>query len=201
MDRRRFISTAITLSSGVLGGCLGGGGDGQSTPTPTEAPTPTGPSTEATATTTVTPTETTGGTPTPESVGQREFPDYNWAALEGTEPEFATEITLEDTQFHPLIARVPHGVSVPFVNEDSFAHTVTIPALDIDLELEGGASTQLTFDTRDSFDYVCRLHPPSMLGRIIVVEETPTPTPTPEGTPTPTPTPTPTETDDGGGYY
>lgn len=198
MKRRRFIATAITLSSGVLGGCVGGGG--QATPMSTETPSPTETFSEATATT-ATLTETSRGTPTPGSVGQREFPDYNWTVLEGSEPEFTAEITLKNTQFQPLIARVPQGVSVPFENKDSFAHTVTIPALDIDQELEGGASMQVTFDTLQTVDYVCRLHPPSMLGRVIPVEETPTPIPSPEGTPTPTPTSTPTETDDGGGGY
>lgn len=193
MDRRRFLATAITLWSGVLGGCVADGRE--ATLTPKETPTPTMTPSEAIPT----PTETPGGTPTQESVGQREFPDYNWAVLDGTEPEFTTEITLEDTQFHPLIATVPHGESVPFENRDSFAHTVVIPALDIDRELGGGATTRVTFDTLDTFDYACRLHAPSMLGRIIVVAETPTPSPT--QTPTATPTPTPTETDDGGGGY
>lgn len=194
MDRRTFIAATGLLSTGLVAGCLGGGGGngggGQATPTasPTPSPTPS-------------PSPGTAETPSGATSGQEAYPDYNWEVLEGETGELTTQITLRDTQFHPLVAEVPRGTEVTFTNEDSFPHTVTIPALEVDERLDGGASTTMTFDTLETYDYVCKLHPPSMLGRLVVVEETPTASPTPtEGGGGATPTPTPTETDDGG-YY
>lgn len=178
MNRRRFITAVSVLSTGVLSGCTGDGGGepgGQATPTPTAQP-----------------PGTTTGTP---SVGQQEFPDYNWEVLDGADASFTTEITLRNTQFHPIIAKVPVGESISFSNEDAFDHTVTIPALDTDERVGGGESTTLTFDELTALDYVCTLHPPSMLGRLIVTDETPS------GTSTKTPTPTETDNGGGGEYY
>lgn len=188
-----------TVSAVSFGGCLGGGPGGQPTTTDMEAQTRTEASTETTTEATSTQTETT----TAESVGQREYPGYDWGMLADAEPQSTTEVTLENTAFHPLIAEVPTGTAISFVNNDSYGHTVTIPALDIDEQLSGGGSIELTFDETGTLDYVCALHPPGMLGRLIVTEETPTETPQPstETTTTSTPTPTPTDSGtDGGGY-
>lgn len=205
MDRRTLLRNAALLTIPTIGGCLGGRtGSGGGTITKTSSPTTT-PTEIQTASPTPTPTErpasTETPTRTPERVGQRKFPEYDWEALKGTEAVFTSQVTLKNTQFHPLIAEVPQGGSISFTNKDSFGHTVTIPALDVDKRLSGGASTTVTFDRLDTFDYVCKLHPPSMLGRLIVVDKTPTLSPTPEGTSTPAPTPTPTTTGGGGGYY
>lgn len=210
MYRRRFLAT-VAATIPPIAGCLqfaGGGSDGggqaetppvAETSTPSKASVPTPTSTPmATPTDTPSPTPTAPPTETPTatpagSVGQRKYPHYNWGKLEDASPEFTTEIRLKNTAFHPPIAEVPRGTPVRFVNEDSFGHTVTIPARDINTQLSGGASTTVTFDALDTFDYVCTLHPPFMLGRLIVTEQTPTPTP--KETPTPTP-----DGGDGGSY-
>lgn len=201
MDRRRFLTEAGALATLVAAGCLGdGGGDGtapEGTPTATDSPTPTPTATDS---------------PTAADQGARAaYPDYNWAALEGVEPEATTEVSLRNTAFHPPIAAVQPGATVTFVNDDSFGHTVTIPAIDVDRDLGGGESTTVSFDAAGTYDYVCELHPPGMLGRVVVRDGTPTASPTPTetssgaGTPTETPTsspsPTPTPTEDDGGYY
>jgi plastocyanin len=206
MDRRSFIASLAAVSAGGAAGCIqpDGGGDVSMESTETESPTPTATATEAAGT---------------ERPARQEYPDYNWEVLEEAEPEATTEVTLRNTAFDPLIAAVPTGATVTFTNNDSFGHTVTVPALDVDRELGGDESTTVTVEQAGTFDYVCELHPPSMLGRLVVTEETPTdsptdtstdsptdsptdrPTPTPTDSPTPTPTPSPTETEDDGGYY
>lgn len=198
MYRRRFLAAAGGAATVALAGCAG---NGTPTPTgmggaPTESPTRT-----PTDSPTATQTSRQTNTPTGQSVGQREYPDYNWELLEDTTPQFTTEIALRNQSFHPVIAEVPVE-SVRFVNEDDYEHTVTIPALDVDETLSGGSSAEISVSSAGEYDYVCELHPPSMLGRLLAVEETPTPTESPTPTPTSTPGDTPTETPtEGSDYY
>lgn len=49
--------------------------------------------------------------------------------------------------YDPLVARVLAGEETAFPNADSAGHTATASAAD---------------------DYVCRFHPPDMLGRLVV---------------------------------
>lgn len=201
MDRRTYLGTVGVLTAMSLAGCSRGD-------TPEETTGPGG--TTETATSTQTPSPTGAG----ETIGQQTFPDYNWELLKDTTGQFTTEIMLRDQSFHPVVAKLPVG-SVKFVNEDSYDHTVTIPALDVKKTLSVGGSAEIPIDSVGRYDYVCELHPPSMLGRLLVVEETPTASPTgsqtetstdsstesPTDSPTESPTPTasPTETDSG--YY
>ena len=168
-----------------MAGCVGDGGtastgdsNGALTATLTEA----SPS----------PTATPDATPTPASTGQGAYPDYRWERLDGVEPRFSTTVRLRSSEFVPLHASVPVDAPVVFENADAFAHTVTIPALEVDERLDGGESTELTFASLGTYDYVCTFHPPGMLGRLTVVDEAPTATASP--------TPTPTEEADGGLY-
>lgn len=174
MNRRTFLTAVSGFTTIASAGCVGGGGDGG----------------DGTETATASPTET--ATAADKSEAQQEYPDYNWELLEDATPEFTTEITLRNQSFNPVIAKVPTG-TVRFANKDSYEHSVTIPALGVDKSLSGGESMNVTVDSAGQYDYVCTFHPPSMLGRLIAVEETPTPAATQ--------TPSPTTTDGGGGYY
>lgn len=177
MNRRTFLAA---VAAAPLAGCTGGGG-GDETPTPTESPTPR-------------PTESPTPTPTatPEAPSARErYPDYEWSKLEKADPVPTETITMRGFEFHPLIAAVEPGTEVTVVNEDSSSHTFTVPKLRINESVGGGERTSVVVDRTGRFGYVCTLHPPGMLGRLVVTSDPP------EATPTGTPTPTPTED----GYY
>lgn len=172
MDRRTFLSTVTALTGASFAGCLGDGSAGQSTDTSsgtTSAPTngPTGPASPSS---------------TPVSVGQQEYPEYEWMQLKGESRKFTDTIELRNTAFHPLVAEVPMGRPVRFVNQDSSGHSVTIPALDIDRQLSEGDSVSLTFSEGGTYDYVCRFHPPAMLGRLVISNVTPVETEIPTTT-------------------
>ncbi|MFB6105459.1 MAG: cupredoxin domain-containing protein [Halobacteriaceae archaeon] len=171
--RRRDYLTGLTTATLALAGCAGGaggdGGDGggsgggqsdgggDATTTATEQPSSTAPTTATTA----------------RAAAAREaYPDYSWSSLDGASPTATDSVTLRGSAFHPLVARVSTGTEVRWTNEDGYGHTVTIPALDVHRELGGGEQTTVTVDEAGTYDYLCRFHPPSMLGRLVVVEGT-----------------------------
>jgi plastocyanin len=169
------------------------------TATATPAPTDTGTATDtATATPTDTATETPTSTPTPTpQSAQQAYPDYNWGQLDDATPEVTTTVTLVDFSFDPLIAKVPPGATVTYRNEDSAPHSVAIPKRDFDESVGSGGTVTATFPETGTYDYVCGVHPPDMVGRVVVEEGVSTPTATPTATPTPTPDDDTTTTDDG----
>lgn len=165
MNRRTVIATAAVLSTPLVTGCTDYGGGG-GTPT---------------------------GTATSQGDRQRareKYPDYSWSRLEGKEPVATSTIEMRNTEFHPSIAAFQPDTTVTFENEDSTRHTVTVPKLGIDTEVAGGESTSETIGQAGRFDYVCTRHPPDMLGRLEVTENSPRASPTPGGTATESPTPT-----------
>lgn len=183
MDRRRFIATAAAAIP-LVAGCAEMGS------TPTQSPT-------ATPTATATPTEspTESPTTTPEAqTAQEKYPDYNWRKLDDAERVPTTTLRMRGLKFHPLIAAFEPYTVVTIINEDATSHTLTVPKLDIDQRVKGGETTSITIKDAGTFDYVCRFHPPGMLGRLVVTSNPPTPTPTKTPTPTPTRTPTTTPT-------
>lgn len=159
MRRRAFIGTTAALSVPLVAGCADGGGGpvggGGSGPYGGGASGGGGGET------------TTGGTTDGRS-GQSSYPDYDWEVLTRADAATTTSVTMRNTAFQPLIARVDAGAEVTFTNEDAGPHTVTVPALDVDERLSGGASTAVTFEAPGAYDYVCTLHPPAMLGRVVV---------------------------------
>jgi plastocyanin len=181
-DRRTYLRSVATITAtAAVAGCSGNGdgadggdgGDGQdgsdggettSTETPVTTPTETAASTP-TATQTDTVGTTAGG-----GAGQSEYPDYNWDQLDGVEATDATTVTISGFAYDPIVARVPAGTTVSFPNEDSAPHTVTAPALGVDKQVGGGAETSVTVEEPGTYDYVCRFHPPDMLGRLVVEE-------------------------------
>lgn len=168
---RRWLLRVATIGGAALAGCTGGGGAGGSgdgdggggnggggegsgdTPTATEPPTPT-------------PTPTLTATATTRA-SHEEYSLYNWDRLQGADASSADRIVMRDTEFHPLVAEVPTG-PLEFVNEDLSPHTVTIPALDIDEYVGGEESVTVEIGREGTFEYVCTLHAPDMLGRLTV---------------------------------
>lgn len=189
MRRRQVLRAVPALTLPAVAGCT----DQQSNET--ETPTAT-----STATSTPTSTPTTPGTMS----AQEAYPDYEWDKLEGVDPTPSATITMENFEFTPLVVAVTPGTEITVTNEDSTTHTITIPALEIDQQVSGQASVSITVEQTGTFDYVCTFHPPGMLGRLVVTDETPTPGASPTETPTQTETDgapatdTPTETDS---YY
>ena len=71
--------------------------------------------------------------------------------------------------FEPKVAVVQAGVPVTWTNNGGAGHTVTIPELGIDETVKPGETFTFTFIEAGTFEYECILHPPDMVGRIIVV--------------------------------
>lgn len=174
MNRRAFLVAAATLSTPVVAGCAGGdgGGGGEGTD-----------QFETTAGTTTVATGDdgggTGGTPTARTptpgeatgtgaAGQAAYPGYDWEQLTRADAAETDTVTMRDTVFHPLVAKVAVGTEVAFPNEDPSVHTVTVPALDVDELVRAGERTSIAFEEPGPFDYVCTFHPPGMLGRVVV---------------------------------
>lgn len=170
-QRRQYLrSLAGLVAVGALAGCTGSGettdqGDGAGDDGGTETEEPAETPTEQVETTVA--EDDTG---TSESVGQQEYPDYNWGILDDESPETAAAVEMRGFAYHPVVARVPAGTEISFPNQDSSAHTVTIPARDIDEDVGGGEDVTVTIDEPGTYDYVCTLHPPDMLGRLVVEE-------------------------------
>lgn len=168
--RRRYLrSVAGLVTGGALAGCPGsdetigqgdGAGDDGGTATRAAGETPTERA-ETTAAEAVA---------TPESVAQREYPDYNWDILDDERPETTTTVVMGQFAYDPVIARVPAGTEIAFPNRDSAPHTVTIPAVDVDENVDGGGEATITVDEPGTYDYVCTYHAPDMLGRLVVEE-------------------------------
>lgn len=135
-----------------------------------------------------------GTTPTPRGA-QAEFPDYEWSKLDDANAVATTAVEMVDTTFRPLIAAFEPDTDVTVTNKDGFEHTVTVPKLDIDETVGGGASTTIRVEQTGTYDYVCTFHPTGMLGRLEVTNTPPTASPTEGGTGEES---TPTE---GGGPY
>jgi len=169
-DRRTYLRSVATVTvTATLAGCSGNGdgGDGddgqnggngdEATPTDTPASTPT-----------ATPAGGAGTTSGDGATGQSEYPDYNWEQLEGAEATDASTVTMSGFAYDPIVARVSAGATVSFPNEDSARHTVTAPALGVDKQVSGGSETTVTVEEPGTYGYVCRFHPPDMLGRLVV---------------------------------
>lgn len=163
MHRRAFLGTTttlvITLAAGCAGGDGGSGGDGGGGGGMYGGDSGGGGGGGG---------ETTESGTTASGGAQSVFPDYEWGKLEGADASETSSVTMRNTEFHPLVAKVSAGTEVTFTNEDSGGHSVTIPALGVDETVSGGSATSVTFEEAGTVDYVCTFHPPGMLGRIVV---------------------------------
>jgi plastocyanin len=183
-DRRTYLRSLAAISATVaVAGCSGngdgndgsdgqGGADGgDATPTETPASTPTeAPASTPIGTETGTQMDPAGTTSSGGATAQSEYPDYSWGQLDGVEATDATTVTITGFAYDPIVARVPAGATVSFPNEDSAPHTVTAPDLGVDNRVGGGGETSVTVEEPGTYDYVCRFHPPDMLGRLVVEE-------------------------------
>lgn len=155
LRRRTYLRSATTLTATALvAGCTGAGDDTD------DAGDDAGDGGAATSS----PAGATAGGPTARS----EYPDYSWDQLADASASAVTTVDVGSFAFDPLVARVPAGEAVSFPNADSAAHTVTAPALGLDREIQGGDEASITVAEPGTYDYVCRFHPPDMLGRLVV---------------------------------
>jgi plastocyanin len=200
-------TVACSLTAGCVavqddgsGGITEDDGDGESSPTPSE--TSTTAAAERSSTATTEPPTTGGGsatrtptnepsptaTATPEPQTAREaYPDYEWRKLDTASPVPATRVRIRDTsgflqsrrvEFEPLVAAIEPGTDLTVENADSEDHTFTAPRLRVDRKLAAGESLTVSLERVGTFDYVCTVHSPGELGRIVVTEDLPTSTPT-----------------------
>lgn len=158
------------------------------TPTETETPTTT-PTLTATSTSTPTPTETL--TPTPTGVP--------------TASGVTRDVKIRDFGFDPSPKIIGVGDTVRWTHVriapgfgSRYHSTTSDQGLWDSGRLGPGGEFTRTFATLGTFPYHCTLHPVTMKGQIIVVEDPPTETPTAVPAPTRTPantrTPAPTRT-------
>jgi plastocyanin len=101
--------------------------------------------------------------------GQAKYPAYDWTQVVGITPAADSTISLVGSMFDPIVATVKVGTEVTFTNTDSVAHTVTIPNASVDVVVQPGGSTKVTFSAAGTYDYVDRFDTAlRMVGRIIV---------------------------------
>ncbi|MDG5775779.1 cupredoxin domain-containing protein [Haloarculaceae archaeon H-GB2-1] len=188
-SRRRFLcGLGSVLATTAVAGCSSGGEEPTdaagttptTTRTTTETTTTATPTDTATSTPTDTPTPTETATPTPTATAtpieptptgttaQDEYPDYEWGKLDDASPTETATVKLKNIAFSPLIASVSAGTTVTFQNKDGVPHTVTMPKLGVDVTLSGGEQVHVTFTTAGTYDIVCTVHPPGMVGRVVV---------------------------------
>ncbi|MDO8612274.1 MAG: cupredoxin family copper-binding protein [Dehalococcoidia bacterium] len=78
------------------------------------------------------------------------------------------DVRIADFRFEPTVLTVTPGTVVKWTNEDSAPHTATARDGSFDTgRLNEGESSEITFDTAGTFEYICEFHP-SMEGRITV---------------------------------
>jgi plastocyanin len=99
-------------------------------------------------------------------------------------------VTIVDFAMSPASLTVPAGTEVTFTNEDQAPHTATA----VDGSWDSGIMSKdgtfaFTFDTPDTYDYFCAVHP-SMTG-VIVVEEAAAGAPATDGGAVSSPSPAP----------
>lgn len=182
MDRRAFLAGVSALGAG----CVGGGGQATDASTGTRSPTRT-----------ETGTETETRTPTPAQRAREAYPEYDWRLVDDADPVATTTVRLRGFEFSPTVAAFEPGAEVVIVNEAAGDHSLTAPALDVDVELGSEERTTLMIPEAGTYEYVCRFHPPEMVGAFVVTDD-------PEGVASATATPTDggeaTTTEDDG-YY
>jgi len=77
------------------------------------------------------------------------------------------QVVVENFKFSPDNLEIKSGDSVEWVNKDSAAHTVSIPALNVDQKLPAGGTFTQKFTDKEDYGYHCTFHP-SMQGTVTV---------------------------------
>ena len=113
-------------------------------------------------------------TPTPtqsEPVASQSAPDdatpRATASASAAEP---VEVRMDGSDFIPDELTIVAGTEVTFVNDSTFAHTVTegtggraVEDPFVDVEVAGGASESVAFDEPETYEITCRIHPTMQL--------------------------------------
>lgn len=82
-------------------------------------------------------------------------------------------VEIKDFSFQPGSITVPLGTDVAWVNRDPVEHTITAADGSFDSgNIDSGQKFNWTFSKAGTFQYQCLIHP-SMVGEVIVTEETP----------------------------
>jgi plastocyanin len=180
---RGFIIAGLLVGLLVLAACAPAAPGDMETEPPAEEVTeepmeePTEPPTEEpTEEPTDEPTEPPAEEPTEEPMEEPTEPPAEEPTAQPTEEPTAeeVEVTMISTTFRPEEITVAPGTTVTWINEDSFAHTVTSGTRDnptdmFDETVDGGGSFSFTFEEPGTYDTFCEFHP-GMSG-VVVVEE------------------------------
>lgn len=79
-----------------------------------------------------------------------------------TTEEFELDMELDDFYFEPTTVKAPGGstATLKLFNEGDVAHTFTIDSLEVDEELEPGATREIVVElgTDSKTDFYCRFH-------------------------------------------
>ncbi len=77
------------------------------------------------------------------------------------EPVAATKVELADFAFDPDCVSVGTGSTIELENTGDAPHTFTVAGTDLDVQLDPGASDEVTFGTVDpgSYAVMCTFHP------------------------------------------
>lgn len=78
-----------------------------------------------------------------------------------------TTVVMENAAYNPQSITISKGTTVMWINQDSFAHTVTMRGVFESGTIPPHGTFTFTFNQPGTYDYFCTLHP-SMLGTIIV---------------------------------
>ncbi|MCL5072573.1 MAG: cupredoxin family copper-binding protein [Actinobacteria bacterium] len=80
------------------------------------------------------------------------------------------EISIQGNAFNPDSLTVKVGETVTWINNDSYAHTVTAKTGEFDSgNMASGAEFSFTFDKEGTIDYICGIHT-FMTGKIVVTK-------------------------------
>jgi plastocyanin len=79
-----------------------------------------------------------------------------------TDESFSAEIELDNFYFEPTFIKSPGDATakIELHNEGSATHTFTVDALDVDEQLEAGATKEVTvvIGTETRYEFYCRFH-------------------------------------------
>src|SRR5579884_268100 len=83
-------------------------------------------------------------------------------------PVQRVRLAIGDNYFFPAEISVPVGPQVAWVNNGRNQHTVTAPGIWDSGTINPGGRWAALFAVTGTFDYMCRIHPDEMRGRLIV---------------------------------
>jgi plastocyanin len=76
-------------------------------------------------------------------------------------PEQVTSVTMGDFFYEPTCIEAKDGSTIEVVNEGEIVHTFTVEGTDLDANLKGGDTGELTFEGLTAgtvYEVICRYH-------------------------------------------